>query len=68
MSKSSESKKATSSDLEIAKIIGKLEAGKKLTAQETLMILPYAIVEDIENMMKEFRETGNIKPRKRLRL
>ena len=58
--------KADEASLEVARIIGKMEAGKKLTAQESLMVLPYLIVEDIENMMKEFKETGKIKRRRKL--
>lgn len=53
--------------VELAKVIGKAEAGKKLTAKEELMLLPYLIVQDIENMFKEYKETGKIKPRRRLR-
>ena len=53
--------------VELARIVGKAEAGKKLTAKETLMLLPYLIIQDIENMEKEFRETGKIKPRRKLR-
>lgn len=53
-------------NLELARIIGKAEAGKKLSAKEVLMLLPYAIVEDMDERIEEFRRYGKIKPRKRL--
>ena len=52
--------------VELARILGKLEAGKELSAKELLMILPYVIVQDVEAMLKEFKEQGKIKPRRRL--
>lgn len=54
--------------VELARIIGKLEAGKKLSALETLKVLPYLIVKDIDDALEEYEKTGKIKPRKRLRL
>lgn len=53
-------------DLELARIIGKCESGKELSAQELLMILPYTILKDIEDMFEEFKRDGKIKPRSRL--
>ena len=61
-------KRATKEEIEVARIIGKVESGKELTAVELLELLPYAILQDIENMEREFRETGKIKPRRRFRL
>lgn len=52
-------------DLELARIIGKAEAGKPLSAKEELMLLPYAILEDIDKMYEEFKRDGKIKPRRR---
>lgn len=59
--------KATNVDIEVARVVGKAEAGKELTAKETLMLLPYAIIQDVENMMREYEETGKVKPRRRFR-
>lgn len=52
--------------VELARVVGKAEAGKELTVKETLMLLPYAILEDIDKMHKEFSRDGKIKPRRRL--
>lgn len=52
--------------IELARIIGKAEAGKKLTARETLILLPYLILKDIDGMLEEFKRDGKIKPRRRL--
>jgi len=51
---------------DLAKILAKLEAGKKLSTLEQLKILPVLIVRDIENMLEEYRRDGKIKPRRRL--
>jgi len=53
--------------VELAKIMGKAEARKKLTVHETLVLLPYAIVKDIDDMMEEFKRDGKIKPRRRMK-
>lgn len=58
---------ADETTLELARIVGKVEAGKKLTVQEMLMVLPYLILKDVEDMMEEFKQTGKIKPRRRMR-
>lgn len=51
--------------VELARIVGKAEVGKKLTARETLALLPYAIVKDVDDMMEEYEKYGKIKPRRR---
>lgn len=56
----------SSEDIELARMVGKAEAGKPLTAKEVLMLLPYAIVKDIDEMYDEFRRDGKIKLRRRL--
>ena len=53
--------------VELAKIVGKAESGKKLTPHETLVLLPYAIVKDVDDMMEEYKKYGKIKPRRRLK-
>ena len=52
--------------LELARIAGKAESGKVFTARETLVLFPYAIVTDIEDMEEEYKKYGKIKPRRRL--
>lgn len=42
--------------VELARILGKLEAGKKLTAIETLMLLPYYYIHDVEERIKNAPE------------
>lgn len=53
--------------VELARVVGKAEAGKELSAKEVLMLLPYAILEDIDKMYEEFKRDDKIKPRRRLR-
>lgn len=52
--------------VELAKVEGKAEAGKELSAKETLALLPYAILADIDAMFEEYKRDGKIKPRRRL--
>lgn len=39
----------------LARIIGKAEAGKELSAREALMSLPYYIIQDVERKIEEAR-------------
>ena len=42
--------------VELARIVGKVEAGKKLTAVEVLMLLPYYYLHQAEKRIEEARK------------
>jgi hypothetical protein len=41
--------------VELARVVGKAEAGKKLSAREILMLLPYYILADVDRKIEEAR-------------